>query len=157
MRYVLLVLGGLFLPYVRAQRVGLKWGKKDVPQPLQDKHILIVDDDPDIVAAMQTMLDGVGAKTSIARDGDSAIQQVDKEQPDLVILDAMLPKRSGFLVLERLKPTKKQGDKPLVLMITANLGTRHQAWAQTLGVDAYMNKPFGMDRLMDQVEKLICD
>ncbi len=76
--------------------------------------------------------------------------------PDLVVLDAMLPKRSGFLVLEKLKgPGKKRGGRPLVIMITGNTGKRHQVWATSLGVDGYINKPFRMERLMESVEKLL--
>jgi DNA-binding response OmpR family regulator len=76
--------------------------------------------------------------------------------PDLIVLDAMLPKRSGFLVLEKIKgPNKRRGQKPYVIMITGNAGKRHQVWAESLGVDGYLNKPFRMERLLESMEKLL--
>jgi len=126
-----------------------------VAEPLESKTILIVDDDPDIVNAITVGLDGTGATLEVAEDGNAAVEKVAELDPDLIVLDAMLPKRSGFLVLEGLKNKKKRGDRPLVVMITGNEGKRHQVWAETLGVDDYITKPFRMERLIDSVEKLL--
>ena len=123
--------------------------------PLEGKSILVVDDDPDIVTAIETVLSDTGAQVVVARDGQRAVDRVRDDDPDLVILDAMLPKRSGFLVLEKIKPNKKRGARPLVIMITANQGHRHETWAKSLGVDAYLNKPFSMDRLREAVDRLL--
>ena len=123
---------------------------------LKGKNILLVDDDPDLVSAMRTILDESGANIQTARDGSEAITIANEFDPDLIVLDAMLPKRSGFLVLEKLKgPAKKKGQKPLVIMITGNEGKRHQVWAQTLGVDGYFTKPFRMERLIESIETLL--
>ena len=122
---------------------------------LKDKKILIVDDDPDVVMAITMALTDAGAKASSAADGGLAVEVYEREQPDLVILDMMLPKRSGFLVLERIKKGKPKGGKPRVIMITGNLGSRHKTYAETLGVDDYINKPFRMDRLLNSIEKLL--
>ncbi len=124
---------------------------------LQGKSILLVDDDPDMITALQTVLDGSGATVQTAGDGNQAIEKAAEFDPDLVILDAMLPKRSGFLVLEKLKATKKKGARPLVIMITGNEGKRHQVWAESLGVDGYLNKPFRMERLVERMEELLAD
>ena len=122
---------------------------------LQGKSILLVDDDPDMLTALQTVLDGSGANLETAGDGNQAIEKAASFDPDLVILDAMLPKRSGFLVLEKLKgATKKKGQRPLIIMITGNTGKRHQTWAESLGVDGYLNKPFRMERLVERMEQL---
>jgi CheY-like chemotaxis protein len=121
---------------------------------LRDKSILIVDDDPDVIEALSAVFSDGGAKVSTARDGNQAIERVEEHRPDLVILDAMLPKRSGFLVLETLR-TRPEESRPRVIMITGNQGKRHQSWAETLGVDAYFNKPFRLDRLMESVERLL--
>ncbi len=121
----------------------------------EGKSILVVDDDPDIVAAMRAVLDEAGADVSAAVDGEQAVDMAEEIDPDVVILDAMLPKRSGFLVLERLKRKSKKGQKPFIIMITGNEGKRHQKWAESLGVDGYFNKPFRMDRLVSSVEKLL--
>src|SRR5580704_6421485 len=122
---------------------------------LKDKSILIVDDDPDVVTAITMALTDQGAKVLSAVDGGQAVELAEKEQPDLVVLDMMLPKRSGFLVLERIKARKPKGSKPRVIMITGNLGTRHKTYAESLGVDDYINKPFRMDRLLASIEKIL--
>ncbi len=119
------------------------------------KNVLIVEDDPDMMTALTTVIDETGATIETAADGNAAIERAEKFSPDLVILDAMLPKRSGFLVLEKLKSGKKKGDKPRIIMITGNEGKRHQAWAESLGVDGYLNKPFRMERLLESMEKLL--
>ena len=122
---------------------------------LSGKSILIVDDDPDVVAAITLSLADLHAQVFQAVDGGQAVEVCEKEQPDLVILDMMLPKRSGFLVLDRIKKGKPKGAKPRVIMITGNLGTRHKTYAETLGVDDYINKPFRMDRLLASIEKIL--
>ncbi len=125
---------------------------------LDGKTILIVEDDPDMVTALETVLADTGATIKTAMDGNAALQVAEESDPDLILLDAMLPKRSGFLVLEKLKGTnKKRGDKPFVIMITGNVGKRHQTWAESLGVDGYINKPFRMERLLEAVEKLFTE
>ncbi len=122
---------------------------------LEGKSILLVDDDPDMLTALQAVLADSGAEIKTAADGNRALEVAAEFDPDLVILDAMLPKRSGFLVLEKLKgPKKKRGEKPFVIMITGNSGKRHQTWAESLGVDGYFNKPFRMERLFESMEEL---
>ncbi|HEY2826594.1 MAG TPA: response regulator [Pirellulales bacterium] len=117
------------------------------------KRILLVDDDQEIVESMRLALQAKGHEVLIARDGNQGLVLCEREDPDLVILDMMMPKRSGFLVLEKLRRTRPI---PLrVIMITANEGSRHKAYAEMLGVDDYIRKPFAMDRLMDSVERLL--
>ena len=122
---------------------------------LADKTILLVDDDAEVRQAIQAILEPLGARILVADDGNSAVDLATENSPDLVILDMMLPKRSGFLVLEKIKRGKKKGQKPYVVMITANPGQRHKAYAQSLGVDDYLNKPFRMERLLDVVSGLL--
>ncbi len=119
----------------------------------QGKCILIVDDDPDIVESVRFPLEKKGYHVLVARDGNQGITMAEKETPDLVILDMMMPKRSGFLVLEKLRRTHEAPIR--VIMITANEGSRHKAYAEMLGVDDYIRKPFAMDRLIDSVDKLL--
>lgn len=127
-----------------------------VSTALSGKSILLVDDDPDMITALQTVLDGTGATIETAVDGNQAVEVAASFDPDLIILDAMLPKRSGFLVLEKIKGSnKKKGQRPFVIMITGNAGKRHQVWAESLGVDGYINKPFRMERLMERIEQLL--
>lgn len=117
------------------------------------KRILLVDDDNEIIETMRTVLGSKGYEILIARDGNQGLAMAEKESPDLVVLDMMMPKRSGFLVLERLRRAKKE--MLPVIMITANEGSRHRAYAEMLGVSEYLRKPFAMDKLVDSVERLL--
>lgn len=125
-------------------------------QPYEGKSVLVVDDDPEIRQAIVTAFSEHGAEVSTAEDGDRALDMIAETNPDLVVLDAMMPKRSGFLVLERVKGGRK-GAKPHIIMITGNQGQRHKTWAETLGVDEYINKPFRMERLLEKATKLLAD
>lgn len=122
---------------------------------LEGKSILLVDDDLDMLTTLRSALDDSGATIKTAVDGNQALEMAAEFDPDIIVLDAMLPKRSGFLVLEKLKgPGRKRGQRPFVIMITGNAGKRHQTWAESLGVDDYLNKPFRMERLVESIEKL---
>ena len=117
------------------------------------KRILLVDDDYEIVEAMRAALEAKGHSVMVARDGNQGLAMAEREDPDLMILDMMMPKRSGFLVLEKLRRSRPV---PLrVIMVTANEGSRHKAYAEMLGVDDYIRKPFAMDRLLESVERLL--
>jgi len=118
-----------------------------------NKRILLVDDDAEIVESLRLALESNGYTVLVARDGNQGLALSERENPDLVILDMMMPKRSGFLVLEKMRRTR---EVPLrVVMITANEGSRHKAYAEMLGVDDYIRKPFPMDRLLESVKRLI--
>lgn len=128
--------------------------EQSTPTPSRSgKRILLVDDDPEIVETIRLALEGKGYQVLVARDGNQGLAMADRENPDLIILDMMMPKRSGFLVLERLRRTRPVPVR--VIMITANEGARHKAYAEMLGVDDYIRKPFPMDRLLESVERLI--
>jgi DNA-binding response OmpR family regulator len=117
------------------------------------KRILLVDDDAEIIDAMRYALESKGYAILVARDGNQGLAMAESDQPNLVILDMMMPKRSGFLVLEKLRRTRDAATK--VIMITANEGSRHKAYAEMLGVDEYLRKPFAMDKLLDAVQRQI--
>lgn len=117
------------------------------------KRILLVDDDREIIDSMRFALEAAGYEILVARDGNQGLAIAEREDPDLVILDMMMPKRSGFLVLEKLRRSRPVPMR--IIMVTANEGSRHKAYAEMLGVDDYIRKPFAMDRLMDTVERLL--
>lgn len=134
----------------------------DDEDPMADankKRILLVDDDNEIIESMKVVLEAKGFDIMVARDGNQGLAMAEKEDPDLVILDMMMPKRSGFLVLEKLVKNRQAGQARAVptrfIMITANEGSRHKAYAEMLGVDDYIRKPFAMDKLVDSVQRLL--
>ncbi len=117
----------------------------------ESKKILIVDDDTEITDSVSYALEGEGFQVVIARDGNQGLALFERESPDLMILDMMMPKRSGFLVLERIRRSNRATIP--IIMITGNEGSRHKAYAELLGVNEYINKPFPMDRLITAVNE----
>ena len=130
-----------------------KGASDDAASEAKKKRILLVDDDAEIIESLRYALEAKGYDILIARDGNQGLAMAEREDPDLVILDMMMPKRSGFLVLEKLRRTRPVPVR--VIMITANEGSRHKAYAEMLGVDDYIRKPFAMDRLVDSVDRLL--
>lgn len=122
---------------------------------LKDKRILLVDDDNDILFSLQAAFETTGAIIESASNGNKAVELAEANPPDLVVLDMMLPGRSGFLVLEKIKAKKPRTAKPFVIMITGNQGGRHKMFAETLGVNEYFNKPVKLDKLIASAEKLL--
>ena len=114
------------------------------------KTILIVDDDFELVEGLRLVLERQGYRVLRASDGHQAKQAIYQQRPDLVILDMMMPRMGGYPVLEHFKG---KPDAPPIIMITANEGSRHKAYAEYLGVIDYIRKPFAMERLLESVEK----
>ncbi len=119
---------------------------------LQDVRVLIVDDERDVLDSINVAFQSEGALTLTAMDGDEAVKICQDDPPEIVILDMMLPKRSGFLALEKIKG---KVDSPIVIMVTANEGKRHQAYGESLGVDAYMLKPVPLGLLISKAVSLL--
>ena len=120
--------------------------------PLAGKTILVVDDDPDIRGAIEVSLRSLGANVLSAGDGGLAVSIIRERSPHLVVLDMMLPKASGFLVLETLADENR---RPPTIMVTANRGRRHQAYAEALGVEGYFLKPVPLQALLDRITALL--
>ena len=116
------------------------------------KTILLVDDDQDILSAMRVIIASRGYRVLTAADGNAGLAAAEREGPDLVVVDMMMPKKSGFLVLEKLKG--RGPGCPKVIMITGNEGGRHRAYAEMLGVDDYLRKPFAVDKLLEAIARL---
>lgn len=114
------------------------------------KTILIVDDDHEMIDGLRMLLEKQGYQIMIAHDGHQGKQMIYNKKPDLVILDMMMPRMGGYPVLEHFKG---KADAPPIIMITANEGSRHKAYAEYLGVIDYIRKPFAMERLLDAVNK----
>lgn len=119
---------------------------------LDGARILIVDDDKDVLQSIGAAFRAEGAETLLASDGNEAIDVCFESEPELVVLDAMLPGRSGFFALEHIKGRE---DSPMVIMVTANEGKRHKAYAESLGADLYLYKPVPLDRLLAHAADLL--
>ena len=126
-----------------------------MPGRLEDIKVLIVDDDRDVRESMDAAFQAEGAMTQTAGDGNTAVRVCMDDPPDLVVLDMMLPGRSGFLVLEKIKARKPRNAPPHIIMITGNPGARHKMYAESLGVSEYFTKPVKMDKLIATAERLV--
>src|SRR5919108_2662271 len=116
------------------------------------KMILIVDDDMELSDGIRAVLENQGHKVMQARDGQQGKQMVYNHHPDLVILDMMMPRMGGYPVLEHFRG---KTDAPPIIMITANEGSRHKAYAEYLGVVDYIRKPFAAEKLLEAVNKAL--
>jgi DNA-binding response OmpR family regulator len=122
-------------------------GLRLMPEP---KTILVVDDDVELSDGLRMVLERQGYRVIQARDGQQGQKQVYQQRPDLVILDMMMPRMGGYPVLEHFRD---KPDAPPIIMITANEGSRHKAYAEYLGVVDYIRKPFAIERLLEAVER----
>ena len=110
--------------------------------------IVLIEDDREIGSTLSAVLDGAGYRVVLATNGIDGQRLITTEKPDLVITDMMMPRMGGFPVLEFLRTLDAP---PKVIMITANEGGRHKAYAEMLGVVDYLRKPFPMDVLLETV------
>jgi DNA-binding response OmpR family regulator len=116
------------------------------------KTILLVDDDRELIDGLRALLEKQGYRVTHANDGHQAKTVIYNQKPDLVILDMMMPRMGGYPVLEHFRG---KPDTPPIIMITANEGSRHKAYAEYLGVVDYIRKPFAMERLLEAVNKAL--
>ena len=118
------------------------------------KTVLVVDDDVELSDGLRVVLEKLGYRVNQARDGQQGKQMVYQHRPDLMILDMMMPRMGGYPVLEHFRD---KPDAPPIIMITANEGSRHKAYAEYLGVVDYIRKPFAMERLLEAVHRALGD
>ncbi|MEZ6062634.1 MAG: response regulator [Planctomycetaceae bacterium] len=119
---------------------------------MSSKTILVIDDDREISATVQTVLSSAGYRVLTANNGQIGRKLITSENPDLVVTDMMMPRMGGFPVLEFLTELE---NPPKVIMMTANEGSRHKAYAEMLGVVDYLRKPFAMEVLLESVRRAL--
>ena len=118
------------------------------------KKIFIADDESGFVATLKSRLEFEGFEITTAPDGKAALEQIPVEKPDLVLLDIMMPKMSGFEVCKRLKNDPKTRDI-LVVMVTALNETGDIERAAECGTDDYLSKPIDRKALIDLIRNLL--
>jgi DNA-binding response OmpR family regulator len=117
------------------------------------KRILLVDDDQQILDSLQFALGKRGYDVLVAHDGSEGLMRAERDAPDLIVLDMMMPKRSGIAVLDRLR--QHRGRRPRIIMVTANEERRHREFAESRGIDAYIKKPFDVPNFLEIVDALL--
>jgi two-component system, OmpR family, alkaline phosphatase synthesis response regulator PhoP len=116
-------------------------------------RVLIVDDEPNIVLALEFLMKQRGYETRVARDGDEALAEVERFRPDLVLLDVMLPRRDGFEVCQKLRAAGWSDLK--IVMLTAKGRDVEIEKGLALGADAYVTKPFSTAELVSRVADML--
>lgn len=116
--------------------------------------ILVADDEPNIVISLEYLLKREGYTVIVAKDGQEALDAIARELPDLVLLDVMMPKKTGFEVCQAVRSTEAlQATK--ILMLTAKGRDTDVAKGVALGADAYMTKPFSTRELVQKVAQML--
>jgi DNA-binding response OmpR family regulator len=117
-------------------------------------RILIADDEPNILISLEYLMRREGYDVSVARDGDEAIAAILSERPDLVLLDVMMPKKSGFEVCQEVRANDAVKDT-LILMLTAKGRDTDVAKGLGVGANAYVTKPFSTKELAQKVRDML--
>ncbi|UCV17983.1 response regulator transcription factor [Ferribacterium limneticum] len=118
------------------------------------KKILIVDDEPNIVISLEFLMKKEGFAVAVACDGEEALAKVASFAPDLILLDVMMPKKSGFEVCEALRADQKNAGV-LIVMLTAKGRDTEVAKGLAMGADAYVTKPFSTKDLVARVKTML--
>ena len=115
-------------------------------------RILVVDDEPSVRAALRRALHLEGYEVALAEDGDEALRVVQRDAPELVLLDVLMPALDGLAVCRRLRRT---GDRTPVLMLTARDAVSDRVSGLDAGADDYLVKPFALEELLARVRALL--
>lgn len=118
------------------------------------RSILIADDEPNILVSLEYLMKREGYAVGVAHDGEEAIAAILRDRPALVLLDAMMPKKSGFEVCQEVRANDAVKDT-LILMLTAKGRDTDVAKGLGLGADAYMTKPFSTKELVRKVREML--
>ncbi len=117
------------------------------------KRVLVVDDDQELVESVRTALSTRGYEVLVASDGAEALARIERDRPDLMVLDLVMPRRSGFTVLERMRRTAMRSTP--VIMMTGTDEQRHRDAAALRGVSVFLSKPFAIEELLSEVETIL--
>lgn len=120
------------------------------------KKILIVDDEANIVISLEFLMKKEGFHVAVANDGEEALAQIDSFAPDLILLDVMMPKKSGYEVCEAVRRNPERAETKIV-MLTAKGRETEIAKGLALGADAYITKPFSTKDLVAKVRSVLGD
>jgi DNA-binding response OmpR family regulator len=120
----------------------------------EDKRILVVDDEPNIVMSLEFLLRKAGFQVETARNGREALDALEREPPDLLLLDVMMPEFDGYAVCERIRQDTRW-DRTRIVMLTARGRESERARGLALGADDYVTKPFSTRVLVEQVRTLL--
>lgn len=120
----------------------------------ETKTVLVVDDEPNIVLSLRYLMSKAGYRVCVATDGEAALEAIERERPDLVLLDLMIPKRDGYDVCQTLRADPRHRELPVV-MLTARGREIDREKGLALGATAYLTKPFSTRELLEMVGTIL--
>ena len=123
---------------------------------MSSKKILLVDDEVDLVETVRFSLEGEGYQVLVSYNGEDALNKARKENPDLILLDLMLPKLDGYKVCRLLKFDERYKHIP-IFMLTAKTQEKDKILGKETGADAYITKPFDVDELVERIKSYFKD
>lgn len=121
---------------------------------MRRKRVLVVDDEPNIVLSLEFLMKKAGFEVEVARNGREALAALDREPPDLLLLDVMMPEIDGFEVCERIR-SRPEWRKTKIVMLTARGRESERERGLALGADAYVTKPFSTRELVERVKAML--
>jgi|SRR5580698_3060676 DNA-binding response OmpR family regulator len=117
------------------------------------KRVLLVDDDPELLESVRIALMLRGYEVLTACDGAEALARAERDRPDLMVLDLVMPRRSGLTVLDRMRCTALRSTP--IIMMTATDEERHRDAAKLRGVSVFLSKPFAIEQLLTEVDTIL--
>jgi DNA-binding response OmpR family regulator len=121
---------------------------------MRRKRVLVVDDEPNIVLSLEFLMKKAGFEVEVARNGREALAALDREPPDLLLLDVMMPEIDGFEVCERIR-SRPEWQATKIVMLTARGRESERERGLALGADAYVTKPFSTRELVEKVKAML--
>jgi DNA-binding response OmpR family regulator len=118
------------------------------------KRVLVAEDEPNIVAALEFLLQSNGYEVQLARNGEDALRMVESGHPDLVLLDVMMPQRSGYEVCKQIRERSDLSHVKIV-MLSAKGRDAEVSRGLALGADLYVTKPFSTRELIGKIKTLL--
>ncbi|HEX2993529.1 MAG TPA: response regulator [Anaerolineales bacterium] len=122
---------------------------------MQEGYVLIVEDVPDILKLLEETLKFKGYRALTARNGQEALEAIQRERPMLVITDIMMPKLDGFGLVHRLRINPETRDIPVIFLTATYVGLEDKAFALNIGATRFIEKPVNFEKFLNTIEELI--
>ena len=121
------------------------------------KNFLIVDDDEDVLNLLKMVLEQGGHTVRVAADGREALDQIDRQRPDLIVLDLMMPRINGYQLFAHLKTDEKLKSVPIIVItaLTRESDREDGEWARRMGADGFLTKPFEIKELSARIQDMV--
>lgn len=123
------------------------------------KNVLIVDDEQDVCDVLRVVLERRGITVRTAYDGHEALDEIDRQRPDLILLDLKMPRLNGYQLFAQLKSDPRHQSIPILVItaLTQESDRDDEEWARRMGADGFLTKPFDLDDLGRRIDEMIAN